>query len=161
MGEPCTSSFYFICQTELSLSPKDAESALLPAAIWPFTKASGVEDISVNKVQTDGFNIGYDPRWTPIGLPGSAIFSGNLLSEDSYVQVAAQEQLATDSISILAWILIEGPIKRNMVLFDFRDSPGSNNLNIMLRNGMLQVVTTDLDNNITQFRTPGKQFYCL
>lgn len=130
-------------------------------SLWPLTKETGVKDILTDEDFTNAVNIGFDPRWTPAGLVGSAIFSGNWLPQNSHIVVSSSNSshFVTEEISLLAWILIEGSIKgSNMTLFDFRDAVASQNLRIRIINEVISIDIFSLANESFTMSTPCTQF---
>lgn len=123
------------------MSFTDIDSMTDPIALWPLTKPTKANDILTHKIPTTAGNIGYDPRWAPSSLMGSAIFSGNLMPQESFVEVRSSHVslLASDSLTIMAWIWPEGSYE--MALFDFRglQFESVDNLYLTLNNGQIQL----------------------
>ena len=109
--------------------------------LWPFIDDLGSDDIGPNEIESTSSFIGYDPRWTPASMLGSAIFSGNVLNQESFVDVTSDTSgpFTSHEITIMAWIYPEDIMDLPMALLDFRELPSGSNLLLMLKDGQLSV----------------------
>lgn len=122
------------------------QAALIPDPfLWPL--AANTDSFGPEKIETSSLNIGYDPRWTPpTSILGSAIFSGNVIDQESYLDIQSKPKgpLAINEISILVWIKLETSANnKSMTLFDSRPMKSSSSLTIKLVNGVLSMTIPD------------------
>ncbi len=133
---------YFIHLTsilEQGMDEREIDSFPNPTGIWPLLSEIGSEDIGEQSIASVSSHVGYDPRWTPASLLGSAIFSGNVLSQESFIDVAGDSSgpFVSNEITLLAWIHPEENMEQSMTLLDFRELPSGSNVVLKLENGQL------------------------
>lgn len=78
-----------------------------PVAILPLSTATGLNDLSPNKISSTESIISFDPLYTPAGLYGSPMFSTDFGPNSSFISVNATPSMGiqgTSQVTVLLWI---------------------------------------------------------
>lgn len=146
---------------EQTLPIVEQSSLPTPVGVWPLNVQLSSYEIGQNEIPTVSTHIGYDPRWTPASMLGSAIFSGYV--QDSYIDLQSNDEsekpLLSDEITILAWIKVESATvdSDSMTMFDFRNLASSKHVKLCIVNGLLTAKVPDNTNSVFALTSPG---YC-